>query len=1496
MYCIVMGVLLPLLSFSQRQMMNDADVLSAVKLEMGNQMTQKELNAFQLKVNRSTKSSKSNIEHYYFLQTLNGIEIQGTESSIHLKQDGSVLKFNNKLEQDIARQSNLNVSSSINPIEAIQAANKHLGFSSPGQLEVLEHSSLINRAQKVSKGNVSRRDIPVKLVYHKFDNGELALAWDLSIYETEQEEWWSIRVDANSGEILDQVSWMVHCNFSDSEAVHSCADHYAKTKSLEIAPAEIEEKTGFVGGYRVYAMPTKHAGVGNRTLVTDPDNALASPYGWHDTNGAPGAEFTTTQGNNAHAYDNGNNAGYSANGGNGLLFDFPLDLTQDPELYEDAGLTNLFYWSNIAHDVLYQYGFDEASGNFQENNYGKGGIGGDYVYARFQSGTVCNATMGTPADGSNPSMTNYVCSGRDGALSNSIILHEYAHGLSNRLTGGPASANCLRNAEQMGEGWSDYIGLMLTMQAGDVGATPNPIGEWFLNPNGIRPYPYSTDMTVNPHTYANSFSGTSQPHGIGSVWCVMLWDMTWDLINQYGFDANFYTGTGGNNIALQLVVEGMKLQPCNPGFVDGRDAILAADQALYGGANQCLIWAAFAKRGLGKNASQGSSADRSDGNEAFNIPISCGGTECELTIGSSTSYTDYFAASNQSISVISSGAWTASTTSNWITVTSSSGNGNGTVTFNVSENLNSVSRTATIEITCQSYTATFSVTQGPAPCVQSYNSIPYSTGFESGSTDANWCLESSEFDGRIEISSSRSPRGNFHLLMDMAVDGTFNTNQARLGLDLAGKNTVALTFWWKEFSDETHVEDGVFISDDGGANYTKIYDLSEGTTTYQKVFLNLTQFAIDNGLNLTSTFIVKFQQYDNYSAPSDGISIDDITVTEISCNIGQSCDDGDPCTINDVILPSCACRGTFEDSDSDGVCDANDQCPGQDDILDLNQNGTPDCLEVNCTCTGTITTFPHTEDFEIGLGDICQNNSDNFDWTISSGVTGSLETGPLGAYQGSNYFYTESSAPNIPTKFASFHSGCYDLSGKNQASINFWYHMYGVAMGTLDLDVSTDDGITWTSVWSLTGDQGNSWKNANVDISNYTGGSMIYRFTGTTDDSWTSDMALDVITVDVAGGPGCTPGASCDDNDVCTTGDVYDANCNCAGTFQDADNDGVCDANDQCPGTDDAIIGTSCDDNDVCTINDVYNTSCNCVGTFQDTDNDGVCDANDQCPGTDDAIIGTSCNDNDVCTINDVYDTSCNCVGTFQDTDNDTVCDADDQCPGFDDRIDLNGNGIPDACETSCVNTTTNFPTSSLSHSGSGSSSTTLSFPSGTEEVSFTISGLNSRTRGKKSNRFVDVVTVSYLDGNGNTVTQGTYSGANTSTVNISITTDVQSVTVALSNGQNTNVTVNVNIGTVTYCAPAANAVRLTSAVDVKAYPVPFENNLNIELSLPGYETSNGQLTVYDVAGRMIYSEEVSWSNRLETSFNTSNWNAGVYYIYYVDSNYKTVKKVLSIK
>jgi uncharacterized repeat protein (TIGR01451 family) len=221
----------------------------------------------------------------------------------------------------------------------------------------------------------------------------------------------------------------------------------------------------------------------------------------------------------------------------------------------------------------------------------------------------------------------------DGDFDNGIVAHELGHGVSNRLVGGPNNTSCLFNDEQMGEGWSDFMTLATspkTLLDNPDGSERRGIGNYATQNGtdgaGIRNFPYSTDMAINPQTYDDIITSGTAPHPLGEIWNVVLWDLYWALSNRDGFDDDLIDGTGGNNLAVQLVIEGMKRTACRPGLVDGREGILAADFDLFDGANSCLIWEVFARRGIGFSANQGSNTDdRTDGQEAFDISPYCPG-------------------------------------------------------------------------------------------------------------------------------------------------------------------------------------------------------------------------------------------------------------------------------------------------------------------------------------------------------------------------------------------------------------------------------------------------------------------------------------------------------------------------------------------------------------------------------------------------------------------------------------------------------------------------------------------------------------------------------------------------------------------------------------------------------------------------------------------------------------------------------------------------------
>lgn len=214
---------------------------------------------------------------------------------------------------------------------------------------------------------------------------------------------------------------------------------------------------------------------------------------------------------------------------------------------------------------------------------------------------------------------------KNSSFDNGVVIHEYGHGISNRLTS--QGYNCLNSLEQMGEGWSDFFALMLTNTPDASPTNARGIGTYSTNSattaTGIRQYRYTTNMSINPHTYADTNLTGGQPHAVGEIWATMLWDLHWKMAEKYGYNSDVTADpNSGSAKTLQLVMDGLKLQPCNPGFISGRDAILQAD-ALAGGTDNCLIWSVFARRGLGVNASAGSVSAINDQVNGFDVPEAC---------------------------------------------------------------------------------------------------------------------------------------------------------------------------------------------------------------------------------------------------------------------------------------------------------------------------------------------------------------------------------------------------------------------------------------------------------------------------------------------------------------------------------------------------------------------------------------------------------------------------------------------------------------------------------------------------------------------------------------------------------------------------------------------------------------------------------------------------------------------------------------------------------
>ena len=339
-----------------------------------------------LAVTSEYRSAHNQVTHVNLGQRRNGLEVFTGHVTINVNRENRVVFAGGNLVRGI---NDTVPGAELDAVEAVEAAADALALDAPRGLKVLEAN---RRASMLSGGGISETPIPAKLGYQPTPDG-LRLAWQVTIDDVEDGYLYEATVDAASGDLLAQEDWTSH----------------------EQTPNPVADGSS----YRVFDFPKQDPNDGPRTLVTNPADAFASPFGWHDTDGVPGPEFTTTQGNNAHAYsdrDNDNNpdAGSSPSGGPTLTFDFIADYFNDqPQSYTDATVTNLFYWCNMVHDLTYQYGFNEQAGNFQVNNYGKGGAGGDDVRCEAQDGSgTNNANFSTPAqDGGRPRMQMFLWPG-----------------------------------------------------------------------------------------------------------------------------------------------------------------------------------------------------------------------------------------------------------------------------------------------------------------------------------------------------------------------------------------------------------------------------------------------------------------------------------------------------------------------------------------------------------------------------------------------------------------------------------------------------------------------------------------------------------------------------------------------------------------------------------------------------------------------------------------------------------------------------------------------------------------------------------------------------------------------------------------------------------------------------------------------------------------------------------------------------------------------------
>lgn len=561
-------------------------------------------------------------------QNLNGIPVFDSKLVASITKRGELVNVSSRFVPALAGAANRTTVATTPALTANQAIASALAGMGESLAQGESVGSAVTPAGSPFENfTVGTRKANARLVFLPMDASTVRLAWEIYVNSRVTREKFQVLVDAATGETLVRRSLTRHI----SDATYN------------IYPSD--SPSPFTPGW-----PTPNTGqpaLVNRTLVTtNAFSVLASPNGW--INDAD----NETQGNNTDAFVDrdfdSQPDGPRPQGNPTRVFDFPLDLTQDPLTYSNAATVQMFYKINVYHDLLYDLGFTEAFGNYQNDNFGRGGLGNDRIISFVQAGAgvgaANNAFFSVAPDGISGEIAMFVWDFpnplRDGDLDSDVIYHEATHGTSWRLVGGGMGLGNLQG-DGMGEGWSDFYALALGSEPTDDPDAVYAMGGYVtyqlggLTENyyfGIRTFPFSTDMTKNPLTYKDIDPTQISPHaGVprspispfdpsqadevhqqGEVWTMMLLEVRANLIHKYG--------VAGNQMALQLITDGMKLTPATPTYVEARDAILLADQVNSGGANLNEIWRGFAKRGLGVGATSPAPDTTTGVVESFSIP------------------------------------------------------------------------------------------------------------------------------------------------------------------------------------------------------------------------------------------------------------------------------------------------------------------------------------------------------------------------------------------------------------------------------------------------------------------------------------------------------------------------------------------------------------------------------------------------------------------------------------------------------------------------------------------------------------------------------------------------------------------------------------------------------------------------------------------------------------------------------------------------------------
>jgi len=602
-------------------------------------------------------------------QRINGIPVFNGEIRAGFTKDGELIRVINNLAAGV--DETLAPQNFGDPAAAVKAAAQNINRSLTSSDLARRSGPLKAATDNIAEFGENEWGPTAEKIYFPTEPGVVVPAWRVLIWQPTNAYY--VIVDAQDGSML----WRKNISEDQSQtAVYNVWVNPSAMIPVAQSPFPFKPGPTNINGSQGAALPrTPVQRVGNE------DPYSFNNLGWITDNGIETDGNNVESGLDRDATDGVDVANGRANAPN-RIFDFPISpgnpntnsgdspipvgeavsgcgsISQPHGMVDAqrAAITQLFYIANLFHDETYRLGFNEAAGNFQGDNFGRGGQGSDRVSAQAQDCSgVNNADFATPIDGQRGRMQMYLWTGPspdfDGDIDADIVVHELTHGLSNRLH---SNANGLTTnmARGMGEGYSDFYAHCLLSEPSDPINGIYTIGGYALykyfstfNSNyyyGIRRFPKAvksftggpSNRPFNPLTFADvdstqydvsdgAFSAstvpsgnTDQVHKLGEIWSSALWEVRAKFVARLGWAV-------GNRKILQIVTDGMKLAPANPTFLQERDAIIAAAQAGATPADVADIWSGFAIRGMGSSArviSPGTGFNDTRVTEAFDSP------------------------------------------------------------------------------------------------------------------------------------------------------------------------------------------------------------------------------------------------------------------------------------------------------------------------------------------------------------------------------------------------------------------------------------------------------------------------------------------------------------------------------------------------------------------------------------------------------------------------------------------------------------------------------------------------------------------------------------------------------------------------------------------------------------------------------------------------------------------------------------------------------------